>query len=201
MALTYPLALPFSRFVRTRFEIVPVVARNRIGSGATFAREIAPAFWRAGLTSAPHREDEFGRWLAFFDALRGGAKSFLLFDPHRCFPIAHSGFTGTGAIASISSPRQIGVSGLPGAFKLTAGDYIGFERSGRYSLHRVVADATASGGGAVSVSIEPALAPQFTAGSLVRLNRPVGEFMLDSYSAERRSGKKPVSFTATSRVF
>lgn len=201
MALAYPLTLPAARFVRSRFDIVPVVARNRIGSGASFAREIAPAFWQADLTTARLREDDFGRFVAKFDALRGGAKSFLLSDPRRCTPIAHPEFAGTASISSIASVRQVGVSGLPGGFKLTAGDYIGFERLGRYSLHRVVEDATASGGGVASVNFEPALAPHFLVGSLVRLNRPVGEFMLDTFSAERQAGRNPVSFSATSRVF
>ncbi|MCW5722445.1 MAG: hypothetical protein KIS86_15000 [Devosia sp.] len=199
MTLTYPLSLPYSRFVSSRFRLVPIVARNRVGSGASFAREIAPAYWQADLRTVPHNETEFGRWMAFFDALRGGSKSCLLFDPHRCFPIRHSGFTGTGTLAAISSIRQVSVSGLPGGFVLTAGDYIGFERGGRYSLHRVVQDSTAIGG-MVSVAIEPPLPPHFVAGSLVRLNRPVGEFMIDSFDGERRAGKKPVSFSATSRV-
>jgi hypothetical protein len=200
MALSFPLALPFERFVSTRFRIVPLVAKTRTGA-ASFAREIGPAYWSAEVSTPPHTPEELYRWLAFFDALRGGAKSFLLFDAGRLAPFAHPTHTGTANLSAITNPRQVSINGLPAAFKMTAGDYIGFERTGRYSLHRVVQDATASAGGVAAVSFEPPLAAHFQTGSLVRLNKPKGEFVLDSHEATRGLLPSPVSFSATSRAF
>jgi hypothetical protein len=200
MALSYPLNLPFDRFVSTRFQIVPMVAKTRTGA-ASFAREIGPAYWVAEISTPPHTPEELYRWLAFFDALRGGAKSFLLYDGGRLAPLAHPTHTGTASLSVITNPRQVSISGLPGGFSLAAGDYLGFERSGRYSLHRVVQDSVASGGGVAAVSFEPPLSSHFVTGSLVRLNKPKGEFVLDSHDATRGLLPSSVSFSATSRAF
>lgn len=135
---------------------------------------------------------------AFFDRLRGRQRLFLGGDPARPFPrIYPGGFTGmlragggafdgsaTGWTQASDSDGQalIGLTGLPAGLQLKAGDLIGWKWDNadlapgnlqRRAMVRVVAEAAASGAGAISVLAEPPIDTSVVpVGAVAHLDRP-----------------------------
>ena len=139
------------------------------------------------------------QWRAFFSRLRGRIRRFYAGDPTRPFPsIYRQGFAGmTRAVGgafdgpalgwaqniNADGDAQIGLTGLPANMILKTGDYIGFKwdapgsAAGSYdrrTMMRLVENATASSGGAVTVIAEPPLNTALVpAGAIAHFDRPV----------------------------
>lgn len=109
-------------------------------------------------------------YLAWLQSLRGGARLFKAWHPLLKYPIAYpSGFAaltragggafdGTVTVTAIGASRDtLSLSTLPAAFLLNRGDMISMVMGTSRTLHRIIEAATASGGGTVTVTVEPTL--------------------------------------------
>lgn len=182
-------ALPTFLTYRTSFRIrwlnAPPI-RSRAGGVAVVA--YGSPFWECSITTpASLTTEEVLAMQAWFDRMEGGLHSFLAHDEAMPWPSAYpdgfgalAPFTGDAALSAIAA-RQVTITGLPAGFELHPGDYFGLVEGGRYSLHRVVGDVTASGGGvATNVPFTPPVALNlFTTAADVKLARPVAEFVPD----------------------
>lgn len=217
MAITFPVQMPTNDFTVSRFRLVPVSTRNRLRSGATYGTTIGTAYWSISVTTWPMHRQEQGKWLAFFDVLRGNVKPMLLYNPGREYPAAYSSFagmvksgtstpfTGQAALSSISA-TAVGLNGLPANFILSRGDLLGLVQNNRYTLHRIVEDRIANASGVTTVfQVEPPIPTNFfTVAATVDLYRPKVEAILDDGSVsgdEETAEPKPISFSATSRAY
>lgn len=137
-------------------------------------------------------------WRAFFARLRGRIRRFYCWDPSRTFPLAYpNGFTGmtragggqfkgdaTSWSQTITSTgdAHLTLNGLPAAFPIAVGDYIGFKwalpgaEAGifeRRTVARAVLPATATAGGQALVNVEPPLNTALVpAGAIAHLDNP-----------------------------
>lgn len=217
MAVTFPIQMPSDGFSVSRFRLVPVSTRNRLRSGATYGTTIGTAYWSISVTTWPMHRQEQGKWLAFFDVLRGNVKPMLLYNPGREYPAAYKNFeglvragtstpfTGTAALSSISA-NAVGLNQLPANFILSRGDLLGLVQNNRYSLHRIVEDRVANGSGTTTTfQVEPPIPTNFfTVAATVNLYRPKIEAILDDGSIsgdEETAEPKPITFSATSRAY
>jgi hypothetical protein len=218
MLVTYPQTIPHELMSWTDFKIIPVTTSNVLWSGASLGTEVSPAYWKASLESVILTIEEHGEWDAFFDACRGDTQYFLMYDPARKMPrkyrtfngLVKAGtstpFTGTAIdVSAITDPRDVTMLGFPASFQLRKGDNIGFVQNGRYSLHRLTVDATASLIGLMRVGFEPPLNTSlFTTSATAEIVRAKGEFILENGSEPdrvRRADLGPISFKAVQRGF
>lgn len=217
MAITFPVQMPTSGFSVARFRLVPVSTRNRTRGGATYGTTIGTAYWTINITTWPLYKQDQGKWIAFFDSLRGNVKPMLLYNPGREYPAAYTSFAGMvkagtatpfagqAALSSISA-TSVGLNGLPANFILSRGDLLGLVQNGKYTLHRIVEDRVANASGVTTVfQVEPPIPTNsFTVAAVVDLYRPKVEAILDDGSIsgdEETAEPKPISFSATSRAY
>lgn len=213
MTLAVNSTYPTEPFVQTDFRIGPVASKNRLRGGKAFAQMQGPSYWEMEVAAPPMESREFGKWDAFFDSQRGGARSFLGHDTRRCRPYNYSSgwdgitkhgggaFVGIGAINGTASAHSAEIDGLPTSFALVQGDYVSFVYDNRYSLHRIVTDATAALG-VVTIAFEPELVVSlFPNNAVANFEKPLAEFMISEWNRRRGPSRSPVSFTAASRVF
>jgi len=214
MALTYPLQMPTEYMQKTDFQLVDVVSVNRLRGGKALGTIMAPFYWAASMTTEKLTVRDHGRWDAFFDGLRGGTKSCLLYDTARIVPKSYTvnttmsragggAFDWTAPVTNFTDPRTVTMTTLPASFQLLCGDYVSFVKAGKYSLHRIVEDKAANGAGQMTeLCFEPSISDTFLTGSTANFLRPKGEFILDggSINRQREDLPVPVSFKATSRV-
>ena len=125
--------------------------------------------------------------------LRGAGRNFLAYDTRRPRPVSDP----TGSILGASSPlldtlnvnnRDLRISGLPAAYVLKQGDYLGFSYgSGRRALHRVVpTTVTASGAGLTPLfEVVPMIRPGAVVATAVTLIKPVIKATVDPGSVNR----------------
>lgn len=217
MAVTFPVQMPSDGFQSARFRLVPVSTRNTTRGGATYGTTIGASYWTITVTTFPMFRQEQGKWIAFFDVLRGNVKSMLLYNPGREYPSAYKNFnglvaagtstpfTGRCALSSISA-TAVGLNGLPANFILSRGDLLGLVQNNRYTLHRIVEDRVANASGTTTVfQIEPPIPTSlFTIAAAVDLYRPKVEAILDDGSIsgdEETAIPQAISFSATSRAY
>lgn len=219
MALSYPLTMPTEVMQTTDFQIVAVTAMNTLRSGKAFGTEIAPAYWHCSMETEILTVAEHDAWDAFFDGLRGGLYSCLLYDTARRFPKAYTTFsglviaggstpfTGAGALETITNPQEIIVEDLPNGFVLKRGDNFGVVHDNgdgtfAYSLHRISLDATANSSGVVTLDFQPPLSSTFATSDTVNFTKALGEFIVDptSINRQRQSLPQTVTFAADQRV-
>jgi hypothetical protein len=87
---------------------------------------------------------------------------------------------------------------------MSDGDYIGLEQGGKYSLHRLTADATTNVGGVFTMSVVPLIPPGlFTSAGILRIQQPVCQMIIapdDLPSVSRSPGPQSLSFSAVQAV-
>ena len=177
MALVYPLALPTRPGLKLcDFRISRRQAVARPGSGAVQSLELADPLWAVNAETAVLKPAERGVWRAFFDALRGGSKTFLMYDTSRPYPLAYAeGFAGlviagtatpyvgAGLLTNVSG-TTLTISQLPTGFVISPGDYVGVPTATPRAVFRAsVNGAIASNLGVAVVDVEP-VPPQDLAG-------------------------------------
>jgi len=217
VTISFPLLMPTKVFTRSRFKIVAPTTRTRLKSSATFGTAIGAQGWLAEITTRPLMRDEQGAWLAFFDSLRGGVYSCLLYNPNKEYPLKYKftgflglkiagttdNFEGMSSILNKRDARTISLNRLPPAFVLSTGDHVGVIKENRYSLHRVQQDAIANSNGIIyDLSVEPSLSDFFGAGSDVTVYQAKCEFTVDDESVsgdDETAAPHAISFTAMSR--
>ena len=181
MALSFPLDLRTSGVVlrRVDFALSRSISMARLPVGLQ-VMETATPFWRAAITCRPERELGRRRAVAFVDAL-AGAGTFLCYSPVQCWPAAHPGGALSGWSDALgvtaTTATTITAVGAPSGLRMRPGDLVGVEKSGKYGLFRVLADA-APAGGAITLQVTPRV-PSFLAGGILTLRRPVCEMILD----------------------
>jgi hypothetical protein len=207
MSVTYPRDFATQEFSAVDFNLDRYVSQNLLYGGQTQAREQAEARWRATFTTRPffplHPTElaELGKWQAWWDSLRS-SRQFLAYDPIQPFPIAYpngaglGSWNGVGGVSSISA-FSLTCTGVVSGFAVKAGDLVGLTQSGRYSLHRILLDRTASGTTLSSLTVEPAInTTLFTTSAACHFIKPKVLMIpvVGSYTAPKGLTAAPVAF-------
>jgi hypothetical protein len=167
MTIVYPRELPawLRVLTPTRFAVVRDQSINRRRGRPMQVIDKSDPYWSLDLTTGNCTADRVAEMEAWVASLRGGLNDMLYRDPRHVTPRAYGGtfdgltrhgggaFDGTADVDSIA-PATVTVSDLPSTFALKAGDRIGLEEGGAYSLHRILEDATAVAG-VVTLSVDP----------------------------------------------
>lgn len=190
MALSFPYALGFlDQFLlteRVTLALQRFDERSGSGDGRMWSAQLAPPLWGATLdlfSTQPALAREIN---AKVYGLDGMAKTFLWSDRHYTGPA--SGITaGLGGVmvSSIRADRgAIGVSGLPVAFGLSAGDYLSIAHSsGRFYFGQFVEGGVANAAGNIAArEIRPYLPFGVTVGSRIELVRPFFKAMVTDFT-------------------
>lgn len=201
-------------------EFDPVVPRasEAMEGRRTEMQRFGTPYWRAKYRPGRLSLAEYGRMDAFMMMAGDGGETFRAHDPFRPRPIAHDNrqplsgtraaggaFDGTATLQSITNSRTVVVAGFPAGFQLSRGDYVEFRMSATLvSLHRIVADITASGEGIATVSIRHWLDLQhFTTAAVVNFEKPACLMQIDpgSYDGKKSNRSRRPSFAATEVFF
>lgn len=190
MALTFPRAMPdgvaTEYFEPERTDFASPRGDGRV-SGVTAGFPLWRGRWTLGRAMTQRRSEE---WRAFVATLRGRQRTFFAGDQGRPYPLASpNGFTGlvragggtfdgSATSWSVNADRDVPtLTGLPANYPLQIGDYIMWRwltaGEQRRALCRAVEDATASGSGVVSITVEPPLPNLVPAEAIADLARPV----------------------------
>jgi len=206
MALTYPLTtaqffhkLPIQSI---SFFLPEVSEVNRNAAGEVFTAELGARLWQGTIQLTPQKYATGGEDEALLALVQHPGASFYLYDWRRRTPLKDP----TGSIMGASSPviaslnantRELTISGLPAAYVISPGDYIGFNYGSspvRVAYHQVVIGGTASGGG-VSPSIEviPPIRSGATVSTAVRFFQGPIKAVVVPGSVQRPSGARGIS--------
>jgi len=144
------------------------------------------SYWKADFQMPQMTELDYGKFLSLTNKVRVGRSFFRAYKTNRKRPLAMDtgvplsgirasggGFDGTATIASISDPKQITVSGLPGQFQITEGDMVELSMSSdTVSLHEIGADAVANSSGVITLQLNnPIFTSVFTAAAVANFER------------------------------
>jgi hypothetical protein len=202
MSISYPRSLPLcgwsedSSFVLDRQQTTAMP-----GSGALNVAEIGPPMWRGKWASRILDRAKFAEVDAWLVSLRGSLRLFKGRPARHRWPLAYpkgfagllvsgSPFSGSGTLTSIGAGRDtITVSTLPVGFVLAPGDWLSIPVGSRQHLHRILEGGTASGGGAVNLTVEPTINPSVTTDTppAVLLDSPYCEMVLTAQADVVRS--------------
>jgi len=172
MAITYPRPLPVCAFTEaSTFLLKRNQSQSMTGAGSPNVAEIGPAMWRAKYATRILDRATFVAAEAWVASLRGGLRMFKGAVPRHRWPLAYPRgfagllvsavqFTGSGTLTTIGAGRDtITVSSLPVGLVLAAGDWLSVPVGSRQRLHKILEGGTASGGGAVNLTVEPVIDP------------------------------------------
>lgn len=213
-----PINLPDIEWQECTFDPVRPRDTNQMEGRRTEAQSFGTPYWRASFVPGWLEEADYGKVDAFMMQAGDDGETFLAYDLFRPRPIAHDdhrplsgtkatggAFTGQAVLQSITNSRTIVVSGLPAGFTLSPGDYVEIRKTALVrSLHRIMASAVASSGGAVTLSIKYGLDTQtFGAGLVVNFEKPCCTMQIDpdSYDGKKSWSNRSPSFTATEVFF
>lgn len=170
MAITYPydILADFPGW-SIEFDLAYRQETSRTSIGQTFLKDFGSPLWTASYQSRSMRPNELDAWRARIKALEGGLKQFRGGPTSRCYPIAYPNGTGLGdvsavAVSSIGANRNtIGLSGLPGGYVASVGDYLQIRTNDLYQIVNV------SGS---EIEVRPHLWPTTAVGDAVTLVKP-----------------------------
>lgn len=194
-----PLPETLSGVARTTFQIERVDFGAPQASGRQGGVQAGFPLWGARIEFDRVDPESGDIWRVFLDRLRGRIRRFYCGDPARPLPIAHRfgmlALTRAGGAAfdgsaltwaqgiNADGDATMVFTGLPVAFTLSVGDYIGFKWDAagaaagtfeRRTMVRVVDLAIANDAGVMGVLIEPPLDTALVPGSAVaHFNDPV----------------------------
>lgn len=202
--------LPLVLLHECTFDLLEGVAASPFGRGQSFnLTQVSDPVWKAHIETI--ELDRPGRqiWSAWKKSLKGGFNRMRAYDVARARPLAYrsaanpaavsAGWSGAGVAVTVNDSGLITASGMPPGYKASIGDRVGIEQSGRFGYYEILTDATASGGGALSLNVSPPPhAAYFSAGAVVRLWQPMALFIIDwkSWSLSETSDQTPASFDA-----
>ena len=198
MTLSFPVDLatlfePIGR-VSTTLDAPSILESGQTAGGGLWRSELAAPLWRGSVTVRPYRHGDADGWQALLERLAEADATFFVGQGTRIGPrsnpygTALDGFTPVIGALSGTSARLMSLNGLPGGFKLRAGDLISWTVPGtptRYAFHRLREDATASAGAIGSTplfEVGPMIRPGTTTGITVRLVRPRCLAVLTAYT-------------------
>lgn len=170
MAITYPydILADFPGW-STDFDLAYRQETSRTAIGQTFVKDLGSPLWTASYQSRVMRPNELDAWRARLKALEGGLKQFRGRPTSRCYPIAYPNGTGMGNVSAVTvgsigtNRNTIGLSGLPGGYIASVGDYLQIRTN---DLHQIV---NVSGS---EIEVRPHLWPTTAVGDAVTLVKP-----------------------------
>lgn len=184
MALTYPLNV--NQFfddlnIRSgKFTLSESNQNNINGGGHILTASLGSRLWMGEATLVPAKHQELLVFEARIELLLEPGASFIAYDKRVTYPKSDP----TGSILGASTPTlsvvnannvDVTIAGLPAGYVLTQGDMFDFtylSSPTRRALHRIVAGATATGGGLATVQVVPAIRAGFTIGAAVGFVKP-----------------------------
>lgn len=187
-----PAAMPTMYVGQQSFEPERVDFMAPEASGRIGGVQAGFPLWSAVWTLGRMPEEWSDTWRAFFSGLRGQTRRFVGFPIDRLYPREYTdgfgafvGFTGAASSWSESinadDDSELTLNGLPSGLVLSPGDYIGFTYTATEdaiaglewrALVRVVEGATASGGGAATVIVEPPVPSAVPSDAVAHLDNP-----------------------------
>lgn len=186
MAITYPLALPTSKNIRS----VILTARNSVGvsqSPFTFKQQVqknAGQRWEAQVTLPPMTRAEAESWFAWALKLNGSFGTFLIGDPNGGTARGSAATTpGTPVVNGASQTgNELDIDGLPASATgyLKAGDYIQLGSGSSAELYKVLDDVDSNASGEATVTIWPNLRASPADDATVVVDDAKGVFRLAS---------------------
>jgi hypothetical protein len=215
MAITFPRSMPALTWSRVHLRCPRVQSVVRTYGRMTQVQEVADPLWLGDFTTGGLTPTQMQTLAAWLDSLRGGLKSFLASHPilkrpsqyYAALPATRadaSPFDGTASLYALSAYAMT-IQTLPAGLVLKEGDRVGLVQSGRYSMHRIIEDATASGLGEVSITVEPRVnLSLFTTAADVVLDEPKVEMILIPDSLPDLTvqlGRQSVSFSAIQKPY
>lgn len=170
MAIMYPYDI-LAEFPgwSTDFDLAFRQEASRTSIGQTFVKDFGSPLWTASYQSVVMRPNELDAWRARLKALEGGLKQFRGRPTSRCYPIAYPNGTGMGNVSAVTvgsigtNRNTIGLSGLPGGYIASVGDYLQIRTN---DLHQIV---NVSGS---EIEVRPHLWPTTAVGDAVTLVKP-----------------------------
>ena len=147
-------------------------------TGTQQVRVMGPPRWVLTLTQPPALAlAQAGAWQALVAQMRGRINHLAAWDPVRNQPLGTMRGTPTlSALAAAGTPTLALATGQAGS-TLLAGDWLQLGTGlGTSQLVMVVANATADGTGAMSVTVEPPLRQQFASATAVTWQRALAYY-------------------------
>lgn len=169
MTLTYPRAFPAFAVGRVKFDISRNDLTARNGTGKQSGVSLGTPLWRGEYDFEAHTDTESLAIAAWVNSLKGASKDFIATDPRRWYPAAYrsvgfaafSGWDGT-ATFTLDGTKTVVTAALGSGragFVMAPGDLIGFKDTTGAKHHccEVIEGGTASGGGSLVVTVNPAV--------------------------------------------
>lgn len=195
MTITFPRDLPDPPRIRTcKFDVDYQQVRAPTRGGLVQVVNTGVDLWTARYETVPLREAAAESYRAWAHSMRGGARFFRMWNPIRryaiSYPAGYGSLTragggsfadGTATLSAIATLRDtITLTTLPASFAFKAGDLVSipFGSAGR-TLHRVMENATASGAGSATITIEPTIPLAVTTGVTADLLKPWCKGVID----------------------
>jgi hypothetical protein len=185
MTISFPLGradffTPLAR-VEATFDLSEAMAVTETGGGEILRADHGPRLWQGRVTVQANTYINLDRLVARAELLRQPGASFMVHPSHRAGPQADPDGTGLAAssptiTAVAANNRDVNLTGLPGGYVLTEGDFLGFTylaNPTRYALHRVLETRTAGAGGSIAaLEVSPPVRPGATWPRPLTLIRP-----------------------------
>lgn len=185
MTITFPRDIPETGASGQEFEILRVDYSAPEASGFQGGVQAGFPLWAATWSLGRMGQARSDLWRAWLLTMRGRQRRFYGRDLARPRPLAHinglpGGWNGNASAWSQaidgSGNALLGMTGVNSGLILSIGDYVGFRwtNSGaqRRALVRVVEGASASGGGAITVAVEPPVPACVPSGATAYVERP-----------------------------
>lgn len=209
------IALPSYALYRCYFEYKDGTTSISVGGGTKGnVAQTFDALYDLVVQTPPLERADRQMWSAWRKSLRGGLNRILAYDLSKHPPLAYpdaeastdisAGWDGTATVTDLGASGALALSGLPASYEIKAGDPIGLIESGRYDVYEAIADATANGSGAVTVSVAPFLRTDiFSTSAVADLWKPRATFILDwqSWQEDAVVEQTPISFRASQVVY
>jgi hypothetical protein len=146
----FPIPMPTTGFVEADFNPMRRQSAGVFASGRDLVIDNGQPQWSFTLKTKPLFNAEIGQWKAWRDALRGGGRFALVYDPWREYPHAYmpkgwtagmtrwdaSAWDGTAVLGAISNSGLDAIGrdvvqlwDLPNALAMNPGDYVGLQWS------------------------------------------------------------------------
>lgn len=200
MALSFPL--PLSDFWlklpirRLQFDCPGVTTHARTRGGEILPAEIGTRLWTAQVELGDMPAEEWDEIDALLIALNAAGASFMATDTRRPMPVADptgAGLAGSSpVIASAPNVNDLMLAGLPPGYTLRRGDLLSFgygRNPLRRALHKVAVGGLADLAGNLTVTVTPPNESGASAGTAVRLIRPVCKMLIVPDSIEPGFGR------------
>jgi hypothetical protein len=182
MAISYPLSLPASRFVRTAFRARSVVGMS--ASPFSVAQQVYAwpgDCWMADVQLPPMKRANAEPWVAFLLALNGVEGTFLMGDVVNTTPRGVG--TGTPLVKGASQTgKTLETDGWTAGQSpiLAAGDWFQLGTGSTSRLHKLVQNANSDGSGNATLEIWPRLRSSPADNAALTLSSPKGLWRLTS---------------------